>query len=139
MNIYETEISDISFDDINKYENLGKEIEKCVLPVFFEESLKKQEELLLFENALKDIKNKLKEEKDKCKDLSLNFEKQKLIKNLLSKIYKVLNFGLVDKKKKDDIILLLKGLDNLDIDLIKRHNDNLQSIINSSINKNDIL
>ena len=139
MNIYETEISDISFDDTNKYESLGKEVEKYVLPVFFEESLKKQEELLLFENSLKEIKNKLKEEKDKCKDLSLNFEKQKLIKNLLSKIYKVLNFGLVDKKKKDDIILLLKGLDNLDIDLIKRHDDNLQTIINFSSNKNDIL
>lgn len=132
MKIYEVDISDISSDGRELYDKLGREIEKCLSPIFLEQYLKDQDEVLMFKKALDTSKLKLKEEKNKCQNLSQNYERQKVIRQLLNKVYKIINFGLVGKDKKEDIILLLKGLDNLETSLIQKHSEELGKIIETS-------
>jgi hypothetical protein len=132
MKIYEVDIPDISSDTNGLYSKLGREIEKCLSPIFLEQYLKDQEEVLMFRKALDTSKLKLKEEKNKCQNLSQNYERQKIIRHLLSKVYKIINFGLVSKDKREDIILLLRGLDNLETNLIQKHSEELGKIIETN-------
>jgi len=140
MKIELTSIPDVLFynEDEIRYK-IGEEVEKYILPLFKKKELEKQKEVLEIEKKVKEIKEKVSTESNHMKSLMTSINRQKLVRELLKKIYKIVKFGLAEKSRREDIILLLKGIDNLDEDLLKKHISELSSLISKSISSVDVL
>ena len=114
MRILETDINDIPIENINKSKlKLTEDIIDYIQPIFNSEYKKKVKELKLFKKFLTTKKEEIKQEKNELEILFKDFNKKSKERELLLKMGKLIQTGLIQESMKNEMIILLKSFENL--------------------------
>jgi hypothetical protein len=123
MKIEETQLPDVSIKNIQESKVvLAENIMKNVYPLFDDVYIEKLEEIKKLEEVLEGKKLTVKTEKEQLEKLLGSYNKKIKVTNLLGKLQKLVESGLVyDGTLKNDTILLLKVVDKLSEEKIDYH------------------
>ena len=114
MRILETDINDIPIENINKSKlKLTEDIIDYIQPIFNSEYKKKVKELKLFKKFLTTKKEEIKQEKNELEILFKDFNKKSKERELLLKMGKLVQTGLIQESMKNELVTLLKSFENL--------------------------
>jgi len=131
MKIEITKIPDIN-KNINKAkENLGNKVIENISPLLDEFYVSKSNESKKLNQKLKDLRKQVIYKKNSLEEKMKDLSKKKKIKTILEKISKLITAGLAyDPSFKNEVIVLLKVLDNLSTDKLNFHLKEITSMIN---------
>ena len=123
MNIVETKIPDVTIENVEESKLiLANNIIKNVYPLFDEVYQEKVGHISEMKNSLREKKKQVREKKDKLEELMSDYDREKKIAKLLSRIEKLVDSGLVyDGTLKTQTIVLLKVIDKLTNDKLDHH------------------
>jgi len=123
MNIIETKIPDVSKENVEDSKIiLANNIIKNVYPLFDEVYQEKVGHIKEIKNKLKEKKKQVKEKKNKLEKLMDEYNREKKITKLLTRIEKLIDSGLVyDGSLKTQTVVLLKVIDKLSNDKLDHH------------------
>lgn len=131
MIIRDTGIPDITTETIDKAKlSLSNKLLKRMHPLFDEASISKREEINEAKKILDDRKLDVSELKFILEDLQTQYTKNKLMKQLLNKMTVLVDSGLVyDGTLKNQVVILLKMMDKLDVEKLKQNITEISVII----------
>ena len=131
MKIEITKIPDIN-KNINKAkEDLGNRVIENISPLLDEFYISKSNESKKLNKKLKDLRKKVIEKKNILEEKLIDLNRKKKMKAILEKISKLITAGLAyDPSFKNEVIVLLKVLDNLSNDKLDFHLKDITSMIN---------
>lgn len=123
MKIINTGTHDTNFKNINKSKlNLSDKIIENVFPLLEDIRTSKREELETFQFELSRKTKKIREDKNELEKMIVHYRKQKKIKKLLERLYKIVNAGLASSGSyRHEISVLLKVIDTLSEDQLNYH------------------
>lgn len=114
MRIIETDINDIQEIDLNKSKlNLADEVISYVQPIFSKDYNEKIREIKEFKKRILEKKDTIKIEKNELEDLLKVFSKKSKESELLNKMGKLIQTGLIQDSMKTEMSVLLKSFDNI--------------------------
>lgn len=131
MNIIETKIPDVTPETVNKSKLvLADNIIKSVYPLFDEVYQGKMGALAPSKKVLKEKKTKVRERSKKLEELMTEYNREKKISKLLTRIEKLVDSGLVyDGSLKSQTVILLKVVEKLSNEKLDHHlTETLQTI-----------
>ena len=131
MRIFETAIPDIHKENIDKAKlNFSNKIINKVSPLFDKIYISKSAKIKELKNTLKQKKSQVAKDKELLENILSSYNKQKAAKKLLLKITTLVNSKLIyDSKIKNEIIILLKIIDNLGIEKLKQQEERLTALM----------
>jgi hypothetical protein len=123
MKIEETQLPDVSIKNLQESKVvLAENIIKNVYPLFDDVYIQKLEEIKKLEQVLEGKKLIVKAEKEQLEKLLSSYNKRIKVTNLLGRLQKLVESGLVyDGTLRNDTVLLLKVIDKLSEDKIDYH------------------
>ena len=123
MKIIETKIPDVTPDSLDQSKLvLADNIIKNVYPLFDEVYQGKMGSIGNIKKVLREKKSLVKEKRTKLEELMTDYEREKKISKLLSRIEKLVDSGLVyDGSLKSQTIIILKVVDKLKNDKLDHH------------------
>lgn len=123
MKIEETQYPDVSKSNLNEAKVvLADNIIKNVYPLFDDVYIQKLEEIKKLESILEGKKLQVKEQKEQLEKLLNSYNKKIKVTNLLGRLQKLVESGLVyDGTLRNDTVLLLKVIDKLSEEKIDYH------------------
>lgn len=123
MNIIETKIPDVVKENIDDSKIiLADNIIKNVYPLFDEVLQEKVNHIGGLKNHLSQKKKQVKEKKEQLEELMVDYDREKKISKLLTRIEKLVDSGLVyDGSLKNQTVVLLKVIDKLTNDKLDHH------------------
>lgn len=136
MEIKETSIPDIDINPNENDLNIGREARNYLSPLLEKDKLEKVEKIITLRKELNQLQKMIRVQKNNMLSIKAAIDKQRKIENLFSLIHKVVKFGLCSKN--NDLVLLLKGCNNLCINLIDQHIQEYSKIINDTIKAGDL-
>lgn len=114
MRIIETDINDIPEINLNNSKlNLADEIISYVQPIFSKDYNEKIREIKEFKKRILEKKDTIKIEKNELEDLLKVFSKKSKESELLNKMGKLIQTGLIQDSMKTEMSVLLKSFDNI--------------------------
>ena len=114
MRILETDINDIQIENINESKlKLTEEIINYIQPIFSKEYKEKIKEIKLFKKFLISKKDEINQEKIELESLFKIFNKKNKERELLVKMGKLVQTGLIQESMKNELVTLLKSFENL--------------------------
>lgn len=118
MNIIETEIPDVTHDNIIPSKRiLADNIIKNVYPLFDSVYTDKLERSSIIKTQIKNKKNELKLQKESIEHLMVEYKRKKKISKLLDRLNVLIESGLAyDGTLKHETVILLKIIDKLPSD-----------------------
>lgn len=137
MKIEETKIPDVTDENINdsKYV-LAESVIQNVYPLFDEVFNAKVDEVNKKEEQLKFKREQVIEEKNELEGLMDEYKRSQLISKLLDRLDKLISSGLVyDGKLRNETVVLLKIIDNLNEEKLKHHYKEALQVINKRFSK----
>lgn len=137
MNIIETQIADVTKDNIDKSkEALANSIIYNVYPVFNEVYTSRIEEINELKKILEEKKEEVKNSKEHLETLVNNYKIKKKIYKLLERIEKLISSGLTyDGTIKHEMVVLLKIVNKLSEDKIDYHLKNTLQMISKRFSR----
>jgi hypothetical protein len=122
MRIIETEINDLQTKNSNELKiNLANDVINYIQPIFNTDYRKKIKEVKKLKQNISIKKEKIKEEKNELEKIVKNFSKKNKEKELLNKMGKLIQTGLIQDSMKKEMTILLKSFENLPEDKIKSY------------------
>jgi hypothetical protein len=123
MKIEETQLPDVSIKNLEESKViLAENIIKNVYPLFDDVYIQKLEEIKKLEQVLEGKKLTVKTEKEQLERLLGSYNKKIKITNLLGRLQKLVESGLVyDGTLRNDTVLLLKVIDKLSEEKVDYH------------------
>ncbi len=122
MRIIETEINDLQTKNSNELKiNLANDVINYIQPIFNKDYRKKIKEVKKLKQNISIKKEKIKEEKNELEKIVKNFSKKNKEKELLNKMGKLIQTGLIQDSMKKEMTILLKSFENLPEDKIKSY------------------
>lgn len=123
MIIIETKIPDVTATSVEESKVvLANNIIKNVYPLFDEVYQEKLSHIGQYKNKLKEKKQHVKLKKEKLEELMADYEREKKIAKLLTRIEKLIDSGLVyDGTLKTQTVILLKVIDKLTNEKLDHH------------------
>ena len=123
MNIIETKIPDVTVESIDQSKLiLADNIIKSVYPLFDEVYQGKIGTITPAKKRLKEKKLLVRDKRNKLEELMSQYNKEKKVSKLLSRIEKLVDSGLVyDGSLKSQTIVLLKVVDKLNNEKLDHH------------------
>ena len=119
MKIIETKIPDITKENIEKSKVI---IVKNVYPLFDEVYQSKNSRISELKSKLVEKKSIVKQKKESLQELMDDYNREKKVSKLLSRIEKMVDSGLIyDGSLKNQTVILLKVIDKLDNAKIDHH------------------
>lgn len=113
MKIIETEINDIVFEEENSSKiKLSDEIISFIKPIFDIDCNKKISEIRALKKSVDNKKLQIKKEKDDLEVLLKTHNKKDKEKQLLEKMGKLIQYGLIQDHMKPEMAKLLKSFEN---------------------------
>ena len=114
MRIVETEINDIPNSNLNEAKtNLANNIISYAYPLFKKDYQDQVKEIKTLKKSLIDKKEKIKIEKTKLESLLKDFSKKDKESQLLTKMGKLIQTGLIQEAMKTEMIVLLKSFEHM--------------------------
>ena len=114
MRILETDINDIQIENFNESKlKLTEEIINYIQPIFSKEYKEKIKEIKLFKKFLISKKDEINQEKIELESLFKIFNKKNKERELLVKMGKLVQTGLIQESMKNELVTLLKSFENL--------------------------
>jgi len=114
MRIVETEINDIPNLNLNEEKtNLANNIISYAYPLFKKDYQNQIKEIKTLKKSLVNKKEKIKEEKTKLESLLKDFSKKDKESQLLKKMGKLIQTGLIQETMKTEMIVLLKSFEHM--------------------------
>ena len=137
MKIDETNIPDITNENLNESKSvLAESIIQNVYPLFNEVFNSKVDEVAVKEERLKVKRDTVLEVKGDLEGLMEDYRRKQLISKLLDRLDKLISSGLVyDGKLRNETVVLLKIIDNLDEEKLKYHYKQALHIINKRFSR----
>jgi len=123
MKIEETQHPDVIKKNLSESKIvLADNIIKNVYPLFDDVYIQKLEEVKKLDDILEGKKLQVKQEKEKLEKLLMNYNKKIKVTNLIGRLQKLVESGLVyDGTLRNDTVLLLKVIDKLSEEKIDYH------------------
>jgi hypothetical protein len=131
MKIEDTHIPNIIPENIDKAKlNLADNIIHNVYPLFDDVYLTKRNEINALKEQLKAKRNRVLNNKKELEDMMLEYQKQKKISKLLSRVEKLVDSGLIyDGGLRHEMVILLKVVNRLNNEKLDQHlRETLQTI-----------
>ena len=114
MRILETEINDIQIENIdNEKTKLAEDIIDYVQPLFSKDYKDKLIEIKTLKKSFLDKKERIKQEKVELEDLFKTFTKKDKERELLVKMGKLIQTGLIQQSMKNEMSVLLNSFEKL--------------------------
>jgi uncharacterized protein (DUF2344 family) len=114
MRIIETEINDMPENNISNLKiKLADSIISYVQPIFSKDYNNKLREIKELKKSLNDKKEKIKREKDELEELLKLFTKKDKERQLLNKMGRLIQTGLIQESMKTEISIMLKSFNTL--------------------------
>jgi hypothetical protein len=137
MRIEETKISDVCEGNIERSkEVLAESIIENVYPLFDEVFNSKVDEVNEKESELKEKRSNVLQVKNELEGLMKKYKKKQLTSKLLDRLEKLISSGLIyDGRARNETIVLLKIIDNLNEEKLKFHYDQALQMINKRFSK----
>jgi hypothetical protein len=136
MRIIETDINDIEFSNINNEKiNLAEEIMSYVIPIFSKDYTKKIKQIKDLKKDINFKKEKIKSDKLNLEELLKKYSKIDKESQLLNKMGKLIQTGLVQESMKTEMIVLLKSFENVKEEKIVEYLNETISIISKKFAK----
>jgi len=138
MNITVTKIPDVTKETIDKSKViLANNIIQNVYPLFDEVYQGKLEHISIIKKNLKEKKTQVSKNKKTLEQLMSEYNKEKKVSKLLSRIEKLVDSGLVyDGSIKSQTIILLKVVNKLTDDKLDHHLSETLQIIRKRFSRN---
>ena len=131
MNIIMTSIPDVSQYLDSAKTDLGNLIVKGISPVLDEVYISKISETKNVKIKYKKLRSQVNEMKHKMKSQLQELENKKKVKKILDKVSRLISAGLgYDSKFRNEIIVLLKVIDNLSDEKLDFHLNDISTLIN---------
>lgn len=114
MRILETDINDIVIEnlEISKLK-LADNVISYIQPIFSKDYKEKVSEIKTLRKSIDDKKENIKKEKDELENLLKTFSKKNKERELLGKMGKLIQTGLIQESMKNEMSVLLKSFENL--------------------------
>lgn len=137
MKIIETQIPDVTKQNLEQAKIvLSDNIVKNVYPLFDDVYTQKLEEVKELENVLKGKKILVKEQKEQLEHLLTIYNKKRKVTNLLGRLQKLVESGLVyDGTLRNDTVLLLKIIDKLSEEKLDYHIKQTMKLISTRFSR----
>ena len=114
MRIVETDINDIPILNVNESKlNLAENVINYIQPIFSKEYKQKIQEVKTLKKSYIDKKEKITQEKIELTDLLKTFSKKSKEKELLGKVGKLIQTGLIQESMKSEMSVLLNSFEKL--------------------------
>ena len=114
MRIVETDINDIPILNVNESKlNLAENVINYIQPIFSKEYKQKIQEVKTLKKSYIDKKEKITQEKIELTDLLKTFSKKSKEKELLGKMGKLIQTGLIQESMKNEMSVLLNSFEKL--------------------------
>ena len=131
MNITMTSIPDVSQHLDSAKTDLGNLIVKGISPVLDEVYISKISETKTLKVKYKKLRSQVNDMKVKLKNQLQELENKKKVKKILDKVSRLISAGLgYDSKFRNEIIVLLKVIDNLPDEKLDFHLNDISTLIN---------
>ena len=115
MRIIETDINDFNIEKINKSKmKLVEDIIEYVQPIFSQEYHKKITEIKILKNSLNEKKELIKTNKKELENLLKIFSKKDKESQLLRKMGKLIQTGLIQENTKNELSNMLKSFEHME-------------------------
>jgi len=119
MRIIETEIDDIQTKNIDELKmNLANDVINYIQPIFNKDYKEKIKKIKQLKQNISIKKEKIKQEKIELERIVKSFSKKNKEKELLNKMGKLIQTGLIQDSMKKEMTILLKSFENLPEDKI---------------------
>lgn len=140
MIVQQTSIPDIVHENLDQSKlTLANNVIKNVYPLFDEVYREKKEEVKQLEEELQKTKRQVQERKQTLENLIVDYNRQKKVRKLLTRIERLVNSGLVyDGTLTNDIRILLKVAPKLSEDKLNFHLQDVLKTINKRFSKSSI-
>lgn len=138
MNIIQTNINDISIDknlDIAKV-NLANEIISFIKPILSKEYRDIAKEIKHLKKSLHEKKEKIKNEKLILENLLKDFYKKDKESQLLKRMGKLIQTGLIQESMKNEMVMLLRSFESISEEKITGYLNETMRIISNKFAKN---
>ena len=114
MRIVETDINDIPILNVNESKlNLAENVINYIQPIFSKEYKQKIQVVKTLKKSYIDKKEKITQEKIELTDLLKTFSKKSKEKELLGKVGKLIQTGLIQESMKNEMSVLLNSFEKL--------------------------
>lgn len=114
MKVIETEINDFQHESLKESKiSMANDIVSFIQPMFDINCSKKISEIKSLKKDIDNKKEKIKNEKDSLELLLKSYNKKDKERQLLEKIGKLIQYGLVQESMKPEMAKLLKSFENI--------------------------
>jgi len=137
MKVIETQLPDVTKQNLDESKVvLADNIIKNVYPLFDDVYTQKLEEVKELDNVLKGKKIHVKEQKEQLETLLHVYNKKRKVTNLLGRLQKLVESGLVyDGTLRNDTVLLLKVIDKLSEEKVDYHIKQTMKLISTRFSR----
>jgi hypothetical protein len=137
MKVIETQLPDVTKQNLDESKVvLADNIIKNVYPLFDDVYTQKLEEVKELDNVLKGKKIHVKEQKEHLETLLRTYTKKRKVTNLLGRLQKLIESGLVyDGTLRNDTVLLLKVIDKLSEEKVDYHIKQTMKLISTRFSR----
>ena len=137
MILQEMTIPDVVNENLDQSKvTLANNVIKNVYPLFDEVHQEKKREVKELEKQLQETKNQVQQRKQMLENLLNDYNKQKKVRKLLSRIERLVNSGLIyDGTLRNDTRILLKVIPKLTDEKLDFHLQSVLKIINKRFSK----
>jgi len=136
MRIIETDINDITTENVNESKmNLADDIISYIHPIFSREYNKKIREIKDLKKSLSEKKEKIKNNKIELENLLKIFSKKDKESQLIRKMGKLIQTGLIQESMKNEMSVMLKSFENMEEEKITSYLNEVMRLVSQKFAK----
>jgi hypothetical protein len=136
MRIIETDINDFHLTNLNESKiELANEIINYINPIFSHDYNKKIREIKDLKKSLSEKKEKIKNNKIELENLLKIFSKKDKESQLIRKMGKLIQTGLIQESMKNEMSVMLKSFENMEEEKITSYLNEVMRIVSQKFAK----
>jgi len=136
MRIIETDINDFHLTNLNESKiELANEIINYINPIFSQDYNKKIREIKDLKKSLSEKKEKIKNNKIELENLLKIFSKKDKESQLIRKMGKLIQTGLIQESMKNEMSVMLKSFENMEEEKITSYLNEVMRIVSQKFAK----
>ncbi len=136
MRIIETDINDFHLTNLNESKiELANEIINYINPIFSQDYNKKIREIKDLKKSLSEKKEKIKNNKIELENLLKIFSKKDKESQLIRKMGKLIQTGLIQESMKNEMSVMLKSFENMEEEKITSYLNEVMRLVSQKFAK----